>query len=82
MFGEEVDGSSWVGEDEDVLSLANDHDNCEEKIEEDTQLIKMVKALCVLSLGLQVYLKEVFLPDSVGYLSVYCLDLAWCPLRS
>ncbi|TXG70963.1 hypothetical protein EZV62_005898 [Acer yangbiense] len=84
MFGEEVDGSSWVCEDEDVLSLANVHDNCEEKIEGDTQLIKMVKALCVLSLGLQVYLKEVFLLDSVGYLSVNCLDLAWwtCPLRS
>ncbi|TXG70980.1 hypothetical protein EZV62_005915 [Acer yangbiense] len=84
MFGEEVDGSSWVGEDEDVLSLANDHDNCEEKIEEDTQQFKMVKALSVLSLGLQVYLKEVFLLDSVGYLSVNCLDLAWwtCPLRS
>ena len=44
----------------------------------------MVKALFVLSLGLQVYLKEVFLLDSVGYLSVNCLDLAWwtCPLRS
>ncbi|TXG66859.1 hypothetical protein EZV62_008134 [Acer yangbiense] len=83
MFGEEVDGSSWVGEDEDVLSLANDHDNYEKKIEEDTQLIKMVKALCVVSLGLQVYLKEVFLLDSVGYLSVNGLDLAWrtCPLR-
>ncbi|TXG70984.1 hypothetical protein EZV62_005919 [Acer yangbiense] len=40
MFGEEVDGSSWVGEDEDVLSLANVHDNGEEKIEGDTQLIK------------------------------------------
>ncbi|TXG66860.1 hypothetical protein EZV62_008135 [Acer yangbiense] len=84
MFGEEVDGSSWVCEDEDVLSLANVHDNCEEKIKGGTQLIKMVKALCVLSLGLQVYLKEVFLLDSVGYLSVNCLDLAWwtCPLQS
>ncbi|KAK0597403.1 hypothetical protein LWI29_024944 [Acer saccharum] len=40
MFGEKADGSSWVGEDEDVLSLANDHDNYEEKIEGDTQLIK------------------------------------------
>ncbi|TXG70801.1 hypothetical protein EZV62_005736 [Acer yangbiense] len=84
MFGEKVDGSSLVGEDEDVLSLANDHNNYEEKIEGDTQLIKMVKALCMLSLGLQVYLKEVFLLDSVGYLSVNGLDLAWwtCPLRS
>ncbi|KAK1574798.1 hypothetical protein Q3G72_000062 [Acer saccharum] len=84
MFGEEVDGSSWDGEDEDVLSLANVQDNCEENIEGDTQLIKMIKALSVLSLGLQVYLKEVFLLDSVGYSSVNCLDLAWwtCPLRS
>ncbi|KAK1571492.1 hypothetical protein Q3G72_018157 [Acer saccharum] len=45
MFGEKVDGSSWVGKDEDVLSLANVHDNCEEvnepqKIDGDTQLIK------------------------------------------
>ncbi|KAK4837416.1 hypothetical protein QYF36_005251 [Acer negundo] len=64
------------GEDEDVLSLANVHDNCEKKIEGDTQLIKMVKALCVLSLGLQLYLKEVFLLDSVGYLSVNGLDSA------
>ncbi|TXG70965.1 hypothetical protein EZV62_005900 [Acer yangbiense] len=77
MFGEKAAGSSWVGEDEDVLSLANVQDNCEEKIEGDTQLIKMVKALSVLSLGLQVYLKEAFLLDSVGYLSVNCLDLTW-----
>ncbi|TXG70991.1 hypothetical protein EZV62_005926 [Acer yangbiense] len=55
----------------------------EEKIEGDTQLIKMVKALCVVCLGLQMYLKEVLLLDSVGYLSVNCLDLAWwtSPLR-
>ncbi|KAK2653956.1 hypothetical protein Ddye_013812 [Dipteronia dyeriana] len=65
IFDEEVHGSSLDGEDEDVLSFANDHDNCEEKIEGDTQLIKMVKALSVLSLTLQAYLKEVFLLDSV-----------------
>ncbi|KAK1586990.1 hypothetical protein Q3G72_008336 [Acer saccharum] len=29
----EVDGSSWIGEDEDVLSLENAHDNCEEEDE-------------------------------------------------
>ncbi|KAI9162435.1 hypothetical protein LWI28_027282 [Acer negundo] len=77
MFGEEVDGSSRVGEDEDVMSLANFHNNCEEKIEGDTQLKKMVKALSMLNLGLKVYMKEAFLLDSVGYLSVDCLDLAW-----
>ncbi|KAK4836081.1 hypothetical protein QYF36_018283 [Acer negundo] len=48
MFDEEVDGSSWVGEVEDVLSLANVHDNCEEvnepqKIDGDNQLIKVSK---------------------------------------
>ncbi|TXG70982.1 hypothetical protein EZV62_005917 [Acer yangbiense] len=41
MFGEKADGSSWVGEDEDVLSLANVNDNCEENIEGDNQLIKI-----------------------------------------
>ncbi|KAK1577332.1 hypothetical protein Q3G72_020744 [Acer saccharum] len=29
----EVDGSSWIGEDEDVLSLENAQDNCEEEDE-------------------------------------------------
>ncbi|KAK1577892.1 hypothetical protein Q3G72_025767 [Acer saccharum] len=29
----EVDGSSWIGEDEDVLSLENVDDNCEEEDE-------------------------------------------------
>ncbi|KAK3220534.1 hypothetical protein Dsin_014504 [Dipteronia sinensis] len=43
IFGEEVDRSSWVGEDEDGLSLANVvHDDCEENIEGDTQLIKNI----------------------------------------
>ncbi|KAK1575159.1 hypothetical protein Q3G72_003113 [Acer saccharum] len=45
MFGEEVDRSSWDGEDEDVLSLANVQDNCEENIEGDTQLIKICRWL-------------------------------------
>ncbi|KAK2654755.1 hypothetical protein Ddye_014611 [Dipteronia dyeriana] len=78
---EKVDGSSQIGEAEDVLSLANAHDNCEE----EDELIKTIKALCVLNCGMHVYLKEAFLLDSVGYLSVNCLDLAWwptCPLRS
>ncbi|TXG68932.1 hypothetical protein EZV62_003867 [Acer yangbiense] len=69
---EEVDGSSRIGEDEDVLSLANAHDNCEE----EDELIKMIKTLCVLNYGMHVYLKEAFLLDSVGYLNVNCLDLA------
>ncbi|TXG68944.1 hypothetical protein EZV62_003879 [Acer yangbiense] len=68
---EEVNGSSRIREDEDVLSLANVHDKCEE----EDELIKMFKALCVLNCGMHVYLKEAFLLDSVGYLSVNCLDL-------
>ncbi|TXG46645.1 hypothetical protein EZV62_027854 [Acer yangbiense] len=36
---EEVNGSSWIHEDEDVLSLANTHDNCEE----EDELIKVIK---------------------------------------
>ncbi|TXG46483.1 hypothetical protein EZV62_028018 [Acer yangbiense] len=71
----EVDGSSRIGKDEDVLSLANAHDNCEE----EDELIKTIKALCVLNCGMHVYLKEAFLLDSVGYLSVNCLDLASWP---
>ncbi|KAK0596249.1 hypothetical protein LWI29_014072 [Acer saccharum] len=75
----EVNGSSRIGEDEDVLSLANAHDNCEE----EDELIKTIKALCVLNCGMHVYLKEAFLLDSIGYLSVSCLDLAsWPDLSS
>ncbi|KAK1578789.1 hypothetical protein Q3G72_033145 [Acer saccharum] len=75
----EVNGSSRIGEDEDVLSLANALDNCEE----EDELIKSIKALCVLNCGMHVYLKEAFLLDSIGYLSVSCLDLAsWPDLSS
>ncbi|KAK3220567.1 hypothetical protein Dsin_014537, partial [Dipteronia sinensis] len=78
---------------ENEVSFEFYHDSSSQKIEkcgvhlmfkEDTRLIKMVKAVCVLSLALQVYFKEVFLLKSVRYLSVNGLDLAWwsCPLRS
>ena len=36
---EEGDGSSRISEDEDVLSLTNAHDNCEE----EDELIKVIK---------------------------------------